>query len=114
MDTTTGRLTPTAEGRVPHVAPRALKTEEMPGIIADFKKATTNALASGCNSVELHCANRYLMEQVLHDGINGRTDRYGGSVENRARIVFEVLDAMLEVIDSSRLGIRCRSCWGIL
>lgn len=106
MDTTTGRLIPTAEGRVPHVAPRALKTEEIPDIVADFKKATANALASGFDGVELHCANGYLMEQFLHDGINDRTDRYGGSVENRARIIFEVLDAMLEVIDSSRLGIR--------
>ncbi|KAL4146797.1 hypothetical protein PRNP1_010553 [Phytophthora ramorum] len=106
MGTTTGRLIPTPQGRVPHVAPRALETEEVAGIVADFKTVTANAIAAGFDGVELHCANGYLLEQFLYDGINDRTDRNSGSVENCARIVFEALDAMLEVIDSSRLGIR--------
>lgn len=86
--------------------PRALETHEIPLIVEDYKKAAENALAAGFDGVELHCANGYLIEQFLQDGINDRTDKYGGSVENRARLLFEALDAILEVVDSSRVGIR--------
>jgi N-ethylmaleimide reductase len=106
MDITTGQLIPTPEGRKTHVAPRALETDEIPLIVQDYKVAAKNALAAGFDGVEFHCANGYLLEQFLQDGINDRTDKYGGSVENRARFLFEALDAILEVVDSSRVGIR--------
>ncbi|KAJ8577839.1 hypothetical protein ON010_g1365 [Phytophthora cinnamomi] len=105
MDVSTGRV-PTREGRKSHVPPRALETNEIPLIVQDYKKAAENALAAGFDGVEFHCANGYLLEQFLQDGINDRTDKYGGSVENRARFLFEALDAILEVVDSSRVGIR--------
>jgi N-ethylmaleimide reductase len=105
MDTSTGWV-PTSEGRKSHVAPRALETHEIPRIVEDYKKAAENALAAGFDGVEFHCANGYLLEQFLQDGINDRTDQYGGSVENRARFLFEVLDTLFEVVDSSRVGIR--------
>ncbi|GMF37299.1 unnamed protein product [Phytophthora fragariaefolia] len=105
MDVSTGRV-PTREGRKSHVPPRALETHEIPLIVQDYKKAAENALAAGFDGVEFHCANGYLLEQFLQDGINDRTDKYGGSVENRARFLFEALDAILEVVDSSRVGIR--------
>ncbi|EEY67661.1 12-oxophytodienoate reductase, putative [Phytophthora infestans T30-4] len=96
----------TREGPKPHVQPRALETDEIPLIVQDYKKATQNALAAGFDGVEFHCANAYLQEQFLQDGINDRTDKYGGSMESRARFLFESLDAILEVVDSSRVGIR--------
>ncbi|POM74489.1 12-oxophytodienoate reductase [Phytophthora palmivora] len=92
----------TREGPKPQVPPRALETHEIPLIVEDYKKAAENALAAGFDGVEFHCANAYLIEQFLQDGINDRTDKYGGSVENRARFLFEALDAILEVVDSSR------------
>uniref|UniRef100_H3G5L0 NADH:flavin oxidoreductase/NADH oxidase N-terminal domain-containing protein n=1 Tax=Phytophthora ramorum TaxID=164328 RepID=H3G5L0_PHYRM len=67
MGTTTGRLIPTPQGRVPHVTPRALETEEVAGIVADFKTATANTIAAGFDGVELHCANGYLLEQFLRE-----------------------------------------------
>ncbi|KUF86990.1 Transcription initiation factor TFIID subunit 2 [Phytophthora nicotianae] len=94
----------TREGPKPHVQPRALETHEIPLIVQDYKKAAENALAAGFDGVEFHCANAYLQEQFLQDGINDRTDKYGGSMENRARFLFESLDAILEVVDSSRLN----------
>ncbi|KAL3666460.1 hypothetical protein V7S43_008708 [Phytophthora oleae] len=96
----------TREGPKPHVLPRALETHEIPLIVQDYKKAAENALKAGFDGVEFHCANAYLQEQFLQDGINDRTDKYGGSIENRARFLFESLDAILEVVDSSRVGIR--------
>ncbi|RLN78395.1 hypothetical protein BBJ28_00011552 [Nothophytophthora sp. Chile5] len=105
MDVSTGWV-PTREGRKAHVAPRALETEEIPLIVKDYKTAAQNAITAGFDGVEFHCANGYLLEQFLQDGINDRTDRYGGSVENRSRFLFEALDAILEVVDSSRVGIR--------
>ncbi|KAH7465990.1 hypothetical protein KRP22_014975 [Phytophthora ramorum] len=105
MDVSTG-WSPTREGRKRHVPPRALETHEIPLIVQDYKKAAENAMAAGFDGVEFHCANGYLLEQFLQDGINDRTDKYGGSIENRARFLFEVLDAILEVVDSSRVGIR--------
>ncbi|OWZ18167.1 12-oxophytodienoate reductase [Phytophthora megakarya] len=96
----------TREGPKQQVPPRALETHEIPLIVQDYKKAAENALAAGFDGVEFHCANAYLLEQFLQDGINDRTDKYGGSLENRARFLFEALDAILEVVDSSRVGIR--------
>ncbi|ETP51999.1 hypothetical protein F442_02931 [Phytophthora nicotianae P10297] len=99
-------LAPTREGRLPHPVPRALETSEIAGIVADYKSAGQNALDAGFDGVELHCANGYLMEQFLCDSINKRTDKYGGSIENRARILFEALEAVLSGVDSSKVGIR--------
>ncbi|KAG2510781.1 hypothetical protein BBO99_00008426 [Phytophthora kernoviae] len=99
-------LTTTIEGRLPHPTPRALKIDEIPGIVDDYKHAAKNALEAGFDGVELHAANGYLLEQFLLNGTNLRTDTYGGSPENRSRIVFEVLEAILSSVDSSKVGIR--------
>lgn len=85
--------------------PRALETEEIPVIVADFRKAAENAKRAGFDGVELHAANGYLFDQFLHDGSNKRTDRYGGSIENRARFLLEAVDALLEVWPADRIGI---------
>ncbi|EGZ10007.1 hypothetical protein PHYSODRAFT_338708 [Phytophthora sojae] len=74
--------------------------------LSDYRTAAENALKAGFDGVELHAANGYLLEQFLHDGINDRADQYGGSVENRARFLFEALEAILESLDSSKVGIR--------
>lgn len=100
-----GRI-PTPDGREAFVAPRALETEEIPLIFQDYKRASENAIAAGFDGVELHAANGYLPEQFLQDGINDRTDQYGGSVENRARFLFDALEAILESLESSQVGIR--------
>ncbi|WGJ13090.1 alkene reductase [Methylocapsa sp. D3K7] len=86
--------------------PRALSLEEIPGIIADYVKAAENAKRAGFDGVEIHGANGYLIDQFLKDGTNQRTDRYGQSIENRARFALEVTDAILTVWDKSRVGIR--------
>ena len=74
--------------------PRPLKAGEIPGIVADYRKAAENARAAGFDGVEVHAANGYLIDQFLRDGTNKRTDRYGGSLENRTRFMLEVLDAV--------------------
>lgn len=86
--------------------PRALDTDEIPGIIEDFRQAGYNAKEAGFDGVELHAANGYLINQFLEDGSNNRNDEYGGSIENRSRILFEALDALLETMDASQIGIR--------
>ncbi|RLN86549.1 hypothetical protein BBJ28_00001502 [Nothophytophthora sp. Chile5] len=96
----------TSEGRKDHVTPRALETNEIPDIVEDYKTATKNALAAGFDGVELHAANGYLLEQFLCDKTNKRTDKYGGSIENRARFLFEALEGILSVADSSKVAIR--------
>jgi N-ethylmaleimide reductase len=106
LETNTERRVPTPDGRKPYVQPRALETDEIPAIVQDYKNAAKNAIIAGFDGVEIHGANGYLIEQFLHDGINDRTDKYGGSVENRARFLFEVVEAVLEAVDSSRVGLR--------
>ncbi|GAC1587212.1 MAG: alkene reductase [Candidatus Velthaea sp.] len=86
--------------------PRALEIGELPGIVADYVKATENALAAGFDGVEIHAANGYLIDQFLRDGANKRTDAYGGSVENRMRFPLEVVDAVIAVAGAARTGIR--------
>ncbi|EKN4710244.1 TPA: alkene reductase [Yersinia enterocolitica] len=86
--------------------PRALELQEIPGIIDDFRKASANAIAAGFDGVEIHGANGYLLEQFLKDGANQRTDEYGGSVENRARLLLEVTVAVKEEIGADRTGVR--------
>ena len=86
--------------------PRALRLEEIPGVVADFAHAARNAKEAGFDAVEIHGANGYLIEQFLKDGCNDRTDAYGGSIENRSRFCLEVVDAVLTVWDKARVGIR--------
>lgn len=98
-----------AEGKgafVPTSAPRALDIAELPGIVADYRKAARAAIDAGFDGVELHAANGYLIDQFLRSGSNQRTDAYGGSIENRARLLFEVLDAITAEIGAGRVGIR--------
>lgn len=96
----------TREGRRKYVTPRALETREILGVIADYKRAAENAIAAGFDGVELHGANGYLLEQFLCDGVNKRSDKYGGGIENRARLMFEALDAVLSSLKSSQVAIR--------
>lgn len=91
---------------VPPDMPRALETDEIPGIIADYVAAARNAVAAGMDGVELHCASGYLPMQFLSSNSNRRTDRYGGSVGNRIRFVVETLDAMAAAIGPGRVGFR--------
>ncbi|ATO31868.1 NADH:flavin oxidoreductase/NADH oxidase famil protein [Dickeya dianthicola RNS04.9] len=86
--------------------PRALELQEIQGIIDDFRKASANAIAAGFDGVEIHGANGYLLEQFLKDGANQRTDEYGGSVENRARLLLEVTAAVKQEIGADRTGVR--------
>ncbi|BBK34126.1 hypothetical protein EDC65_3961 [Stella humosa] len=88
----------------PYSVPRALAAEELPGIVADFRKGAQNALAAGFDGVEIHGANGYLLDQFLQDGSNRRTDGYGGSIENRARLMLEVTDAVTAVWGAGRVG----------
>ena len=86
--------------------PRALALEEIPGIIESFKLATANALAAGFDGVEVHGANGYLLEQFAKDGTNKRTDAYGGSIENRAKLMLEISKVVAAEAGSERTGIR--------
>ena len=86
--------------------PRALDINELPGIVDDFRQAAANAIAAGFDGVEIHGANGYLLEQFIKDGANQRTDAYGGSVENRARLLLEVTAAVVEQIGAERTGVR--------
>lgn len=86
--------------------PRALTLEEIPTIIEDFRKAAANAIEAGFDGVEIHGANGYLLDQFAKDGANQRDDIYGGSVENRARLILEVAAAVAGEIGAARTGIR--------
>ncbi len=86
--------------------PRALELSEIPGIIEDFKRGTENALAAGFDGVEIHGANGYLLDQFAKDGTNKRTDAYGGSIENRAKLMLEVSKVVAAVAGPERTGIR--------
>jgi N-ethylmaleimide reductase len=92
--------------KVPFERPRALELYEIPSVVDEFKKAAHNALAAGFDGVEVHAANGYLLDQFLRDGTNRRTDSYGGSLENRARLLWEVLEAVGEVFDPEQVGVR--------
>jgi len=96
----------TPEGKLPYTVPQALTLEEIPAIIEGFKQATINAKTAGFDGVEVHGANGYLLDQFLRDGSNQRTDSYGGSIENRTRLLLEVLTAVSEVWGSERVGLR--------
>ena len=96
----------TGQGKEDMVTPRALALDELPGIVADYRRAAENAEAAGFDGVEIHAANGYLLDQFLRDKTNLRSDRYGGSIENRARLLLEVTDAVLEVWAKDRVGVR--------
>lgn len=96
----------TGKGMEPFVEPRALTTEEIPGIVGQFRDGAANALAAGFDGVEIHAANGYLPDQFLRDGTNRRTDRYGGSPENRARFLLEVTEAVAGIWGADRVGVR--------
>lgn len=84
--------------------PRALDVAEIPGVVAAFRQGAANAQAAGFDGVELHGANGYLLDQFLQDGANHRTDEYGGSIENRARLMLDVTDAVSSVWGPGRVG----------
>jgi N-ethylmaleimide reductase len=86
--------------------PRALDLSEIPGIIDSYKRGAANAIEAGFDGVEVHGANGYLLDQFARDGINKRTDAYGGSIENRARLMLEVSKAIADEIGADRTGIR--------
>lgn len=90
----------------PILVPRALEIDQIPGIVADYKAGAENAKAAGFDGVEVHGANGYLLDQFLQDGSNARTDHYGGGIENRARLLLEVVDAVIEVWGKDRVGVR--------
>jgi len=96
----------TYQGLVDYVTPKALDVSELPAIVQDYVHATKCALAAGFDGVEIHAANGYLLDQFLRDGSNQRTDQYGGSIENRARLLLEVTQAVVDVAGSARVGAR--------
>lgn len=96
----------TAKGPQQMVTPRALTIAELPGIVEQFRRGAANAKAAGFDGVELHGANGYLLDQFLRDSSNSRTDAYGGTVENRARLPLEVTKAVIEVWGAERVGYR--------
>jgi len=94
------------QGMVDCSTPRALETAEIPGVVNDFRTAARNAIEAGFDGVEIHGAHGYLLDAFLRDGSNKRTDQYGGSIENRARLLLEVMAAVTAEIGADRVGIR--------
>ena len=96
----------TDTGEQEFVTPRALETSEIPGIIQQYVQGAQNAKNAGLDGVEIHAANGYLLDQFLRDGTNRRTDEYGGSVENRARLLLEVTAEVVKIWGADRVGVR--------
>ena len=96
----------TAEGLKPSEAPQPMSIEDIKRTVADFKQAAINAFEAGFDGVELHGANGYLLQQFFSKNSNLRTDEYGGRIENRARILFEILDELKQVVDIKRVAVR--------
>lgn len=90
----------------PYESPRILREDEIPAIVAQFRTATKNAVEAGFDGIEIHAANGYLLDQFLRDGTNLRTDSYGGTAANRARLLREVIEAVLESSSPYRVGVR--------
>lgn len=88
-----------------YVVPRALHSEEIPGIVADFAEAARNAREAGFDGVEVHAGNGYLIDQFLQDGSNNRRDEYGGSIQNRARLLLEIVDECIGICGPGRVGV---------
>ncbi|WP_176596854.1 MULTISPECIES: alkene reductase [Sphingobium] len=96
----------TYEGKQPYEQARPLAIEEIPGVIADYVRAAHNAIAAGFDGVQIHAANGYLIDQFLRDGSNHRDDIYGGSIENRVRLLREVTQAVADAIGADRVSVR--------
>lgn len=96
----------TDEGMKEFVTPREITREEISDTVRDFARAAGNAVAAGFDGVELHSASGYIVQQFLSTNVNLRSDEYGGSIENRARFLFEVLDAMIAAVGSDRVGVK--------
>ncbi len=96
----------TYAGKQPHVEARPLDAAEIPGVLGDYRRAARNAIEAGFDGVEIHAANGYLIDQFLRAGANLRTDRYGGSIANRMRLLLEVTEAVAGVVGSGRTGVR--------
>lgn len=96
----------TPNGKEPHETPRALETNEIAGVVDDYRSAAEHAQEAGFDGVEVHAANGYLLDTFLQSKTNHRSDAYGGSIENRYRILDEVVHAVCQVYDSRRIGVR--------
>ena len=96
----------TYEGMKPYETPQAIKTDDIPRIIEQYRHAARCAIEAGFDGVEIHGANGYLLDQFLRDGSNQREDQYGGSIENRARLLLEVTEAVCQIWDPKRVGVR--------
>ena len=96
----------TLEGAMPYEVPRQLATDEIPGVVELFRAAAVRAVDAGFDGVQIHSAHGYLVDQFLRDGTNERTDRYGGSIENRARLLLEIVDAISSVGGAGRVAVR--------
>jgi 2,4-dienoyl-CoA reductase-like NADH-dependent reductase (Old Yellow Enzyme family) len=96
----------TYEGRQPYAEARALPMEEIPRLIGDYVRSAQNAIAAGFDGVQLHAANGYLIDQFLRDGSNKRSDLYGGSIENRVRLLREVVEALIDAVGKDRTAVR--------
>ncbi|WP_432799198.1 alkene reductase [Poriferisphaera sp. WC338] len=90
----------------PYVTPKPLTIDEIELVVEDYKNAAIRAISAGCDGVELHAANGYLVDQFLRDGVNQRTDEYGGSIPNRTRFLIEIVEALIDVVGSSKVGVR--------
>ncbi len=98
--------THTPQGKKPYEIPRELRDDELPGIVAGFRHAAENAKLAGFDGVEVHGANGYLLDEFLRDGSNQRSGAYGGSIANRARLMLEVVDTVIGVWGTGRVGVR--------
>lgn len=96
----------TYDGKQPHETPRALETDELPGIVADYVQAAERAKRAGFDGVEIHSANGYLLDEFLQSKTNQRTDQYGGSLENRFRLLREIVEAVTKVLPAEQVAVR--------
>ena len=96
----------TYRGKQPYVAGRPMRADEVPALLDDFRRATRNALRAGFDGVQVHAANGYLIDEFLRDGTNLRDDAYGGSIENRVRLLREVTQAVIGIAGAGRTGVR--------
>ncbi|KAK9049547.1 hypothetical protein SSX86_031484 [Deinandra increscens subsp. villosa] len=105
LSSTDKGITPGLDG-VDWSPPRRLRVDEIPALINDFRLAARNAIDAGFDGIEIHGANGYIIEQFLKDGVNDRTDRYGGTLENRCRLALEIVEAVANEIGGDKVGIR--------
>jgi 2,4-dienoyl-CoA reductase-like NADH-dependent reductase (Old Yellow Enzyme family) len=104
--TTAPGLAHTYEGKQPYELARPLRLDEIPGIVEDYRQAAKNAIAAGFDGVQIHAANGYLIDQFLRNNSNFRDDQYGGSIENRIRLLIEVTTAVAATIGADRTSVR--------